>query len=141
MDSCLDHMSRSTRFLEFFSSTPCPQYCDIVIAHRHMAGGYLGCTPDQVTNGKLWRNRSALGFIILRKTNRDEHCKSRNFRWCFIFGNFGAEIFTENKTHQKYRYSTSTLTWNAGLPKFPSAEPPILENTENITPPKISALQ
>ena len=46
------------------------------------------------------------------------YCKSRNFRWCFIFGNFGAEIFTENKTHRKCRYSTSTLTWNAGLPKI-----------------------
>ena len=31
------------------------------------------------------------------------YCKSRNFR-CLIFGNFGAEMFTENRTHGKFQY-------------------------------------
>ena len=56
-------------------------------------------------------------------------------------------IFTENKTHRKFRYYRycihlvlEHLPGKRVYRKFPSTEPPILEYTENITPPKISAL-
>ena len=68
------------------------------------------------------------------------YCKSRNIRWCFIFGNFGADICYLKKDIPKM--SVLVLVHLHGkrvYRKFPSTEPPILENTENITPPKISA--
>ena len=33
------------------------------------------------------------GVQLLRFAPRTVYCKSRNFRWCFIFGNFGADNF------------------------------------------------
>ena len=48
----------------------------------------------------------------------------------------GTVVFRKKR---KKKYTNVLHLENGFYRKFPSAEPPILENTENITPPKISA--
>ena len=59
---------------------------------------------------------------------------------------FGAVLTRCRKIYQKMKHTENFGTVLVRLPgkrvyrKFPSTKPPISENTENITPPKISAM-